>query len=138
MVNTIDMQDMRHINLFERITKISTRFCFSYNENIIFCVPRNMVSKAVGENGKNVKQLSEILRRRIKIITAPNGIADVRMFFGNIVSPTTFKDIEVKDNEIIINAGSQSKAALIGRNRRRLIELQKIAADFFGKDLRIV
>ena len=138
MGNVIDMQDMRHINLFERITKISTRFCFKYNENIVFCVPRNLVSKAVGENGRNVKQLSEILRKRIKIITAPNGIADVRMFFGNIVSPTTFKDIEVKDNEIIITAGSQSKAALIGRNRRRLLELQKIAGDFFGKDLRVV
>ena len=138
MVNTIDMQDMRHINLFERVTKISTRFCFSYNENIVFCVPRKLVSKAVGDNGKNVKQLGEILRRRIKIVSAPRGIEDVRYFFESVISPTTFKDLEVKNNEIIINAGSQNKAALIGRNRRRLLELQKIARDFFGKELRIV
>ncbi|MFA4953199.1 MAG: hypothetical protein WC584_03180 [Candidatus Pacearchaeota archaeon] len=138
MVNTIDMQDMRHINLFERITNITTRFCFSYNENIIFCVPRKLISKAVGDRGKNVKKLGEILRKRIKIISAPNGIEDARTFFEDVVSPTTFKEIEIKDDDIIITAGSQSKAALIGRNRRRLLELQKISEDFFGKDLRII
>ena len=68
MVNTIDMQDMRHLNLFERITKIHTRFCFWYNEAIIFCVPRKFISRAIGENGKNVKRLNEILGKRIKII----------------------------------------------------------------------
>jgi len=31
----------------------------------------------------------------------------------------------------------QNKAALIGRNRRRLLELQKIAKGFFNKELRI-
>lgn len=138
MVNTIDMQDMRHINLFERVTNISTRFCFKYNENIIFCVPKKLVSKAVGDGGMNVKKLGEILRRRIKVIITPNGIADANIFFRNVVSPTTFKDLDVKGNEIIIVAGSQNKAILIGRNRRRLFELQKIANDFFGKDLRIV
>mgnify|MGYP001602893018 FL=1 len=138
MVNTIDMQDMRHLNLFEKITRIRTRFCFKYNENIIFCVPKNFVSKAVGEGGKNVKKLGEILRRRIKIITAPNGIEDARVFFESVVSPTTFKELEVKGNEIIITAGSQSKAALIGRNKRRILELQKIAQDFFGKELKVV
>ena len=138
MVNTIDMQDMRHLNLFEKITRIRTRFCFKYNENIIFCVPKNFVSKAVGEGGKNVKKLGEILRRRIKIITAPNGIEDVKVFFESVVSPTTFKELEVKGNEIIITAGSQSKAALIGRNKRRILELQKIAQDFFGKELKVV
>ena len=55
-----------------------------------------------------------------------------------IVSPVTFKDLEIKDNEIILTAGSYSKAMLIGRNKRRLHELQKITRDYFGKDLSIV
>ena len=32
-------------------------------------------------------------------------------------------------------AGKQSKAALIGRNRRRFLEMQKIIADYFVKEL---
>lgn len=138
MVNTIDMQNMRYINLFGKITKIRTRYCFKYNETIFFCVPMSLVSKAVGENGRNVKEISSILRKKIKIIPQPRGIQDARNFIENIVSPVKFKDMEIKSEEIILNAGSQSKAALIGRNKRRLLEMQKIVEDFFRRDFRIV
>ncbi len=138
MVNTIDMQDMRYLNLFGKTTKIATRFCFKYNEAIIFCVPKNLVSRAIGEEGRNVKKISEILRKKIKIIPSPRGIQDARIFIEAVVSPVTFKDFEVKDNEIIITAGTGSKAALIGRNKRRLLELQRVVKDFFGKELKIV
>jgi transcription antitermination factor NusA-like protein len=137
-MKTIDMQDMRYLNLFGKITKVGTRFCFKYNENIVFCVPRQLVSKAVGEDARNIKQMKSILRKRIKIIPRPKGIQDARKFIEAIVKPVTFKDLEVKGNEIILTAGSQSKAALIGRNKRRLLEMQKIVKDFFGKEFRIV
>ena len=140
MTKTIDMREMRHLNLFEKITRIHTRFCFNYNDYIFFCVPHGLISRAVGENGKNVRQIHEILGKRIKIISQPQGqgISDIQMFVKQVVSPVTFKDIIVSNNEIIITAGSQSKAALIGRNKRRLLEMQKIIKDFFGKGLRIV
>lgn len=132
------MQDMRHLNLFGKITQVSTRFCFKYNDCIIFCVPMNLISKAIGENGKNVRKINEILKRKIKILPFPRGIEDAKTFFSSIVSPTEFKDMEINEKEIIITAGSQNKAALIGRNKRRLLELQKISGDFFDRDLRIV
>lgn len=138
MVNTIDMQDMRYINLFGKITRIQTRFCFKYNEALVFCVPRPFVSKAIGEGGRNVKQLNYILKRKIKIIPQPNGIKDADKFIRSVVDPVSFRDLEILGDEIIITAGRQSKAALIGRNRRRLIELQRITRDFFGKDVKIV
>lgn len=138
MGSTIDMQDMRYLNLFGKITRISTRFCFKYNEIITFCVPKSMVSRAVGKSGTNVKNMSQILRKKIKIIAAPSGIEDSKRFIENIVSPVTFKDLEITKNEIILTAGSQSKAALIGRNKRRLLEMQKIVKDFFGKEFKIV
>jgi len=132
------MQDMRYLNLFGKISRVNTRFCFKYNETIIFCVPKKLVSKAIGKNGENVKHMSEILRKKIKIITKPQGIQDVKSFIEDIISPVKFRDIEVKENEIIITAGSQSKAALIGRNKRRFLEMQKIVKDFFGREFRIV
>lgn len=138
MVKTIDMQDMRYLNLFGKITKISTRFCFKYNESIIFCVPKNLVSRAIGEGGRNVKKINQILRKKIKIISFPNGIEDAKVFIEAVVSPVTFKNFDIKENEIIITAGSQNKAALIGRNKRRFLELQNIVKGFFDKELRIV
>ncbi len=138
MIKTINMQDMRYLNLFEKITRVSTRFCFKYNEMIMFCVPKSLVSKAIGEGGKNIRQISEIIRKRIRIIPYPRGIQDARIFIEAIIKPVLFKDLEIKDNEIIVTAGNQNKAALIGRNKRRFLEMQKIVKDFFGKEFRIV
>ena len=121
-----------------KITQVGTRFCFEYNDAIFFCVPKQLISKAVGEEGKNVRRLSEIMRRRIKIIPQPRGIQHSKEFIQAIVNPVTFKELEIKDNEIVLTAGSQSKAALIGRNKRRVLEMQKIVRNFFEKEFRII
>jgi len=138
MGNIIEMQDMRYLNLFEKVTGVNTRFCFKYNEAIIFCVNRSLISKAIGGNAENAKKISSILRRKIKVVAKPNSIEDASKFIGAIVSPVVFKKIDVTDGEIILTAGPQSKAALIGRNKRRLIEMQKIVKTFFNRDFRII
>ena len=138
MVQTIDMQAMRHLNLFERVTRISTRFCFPYNDAIYFCVPKELIPQALGKNAENLRRISETIGRKIRVIPKPAGIYHAKEFIKTIVSPVEFQDFEIRDNEMILTAGKQSKAALIGRNRRRLNEMQKIVKDFFGMDFRIV
>ena len=126
------------MNLFGKVTRVNTRFCFKYNEAIVFCVPMRFVSQAVGQGGQNIKKLNEILRKRIKVVAKPRGIQDAKKFIEAIVSPVKFNDLEVKDDEIVLTAGSHSKAALIGRNKRRLIEMQGIVKDFFDREFRII
>ena len=138
MTSTINMQDMRYLNLFEKMTRVQTRHCFKYNDFIVFCVPKHLISMAVGEQGNNIRRMSEVLRRRIKVIPMPDGIYHAKQFIEAIISPVKFKDINITDTEIVVNAGSQNKAALIGRNKRRFLEMQKIISDYFGKDFRIV
>ena len=136
MVNTIDMQEMRYLNLFERIMGVRTRFCFRYNGIIVFCVPKPLVLKSVGRGGRNIREMSEILERKIKVVPQPQSIKDAEFFIRAIVHPVTFKNFEIRDNEIII-MGGDNKAMLIGRNKARLFEMQKIVKDFFGKEFRI-
>mgnify|MGYP007051345640 CR=1 len=50
--------------------------------------------------------------KKIKIIPIPKDIYHAKHFIESIVSPVTFKNLEVKDNEMILTAGSRSKAAL--------------------------
>ena len=137
MVNIIDMQNMRYLNLFEKITGIRTRFCFEYNNFLMFCVPRPMISRAIGEKGRNIKKLNDILGKRIKIVPAPRDSGDAELLIKSIVNPVTIKNVEVAENEIIVNAG-RNKAALIGRNKRRMIEMEKVTKGFFGKEFRVV
>ena len=129
---------MRYLNLFEKITGVRTRYCFEYNNTIIFSVPGNLIPRCLGPDARNIHRMNDILRKRIKVICLPRNIGDVRAFIGAIVAPVTFKGLDISQNEIILTAGIQSKAALIGRNKRRLMEMQKIMKDFFNKDFRIV
>jgi len=138
MVNTIDMKDMRHLRLFSKITRISTHYIFNYNEQIVFCVPKAKLREAVGQGASNVRRISEILRKRVKILACPRGVEDAKSFIEKIVAPVTFKELEITDSEIILTAGSQSKAALLGRNKRRLLEMQEIVRGFFKREYRVI
>lgn len=120
---------MRYINLFERVCKVSTMNCFIYNGIIVFAVPKQMVFRAVGKNGENVKRLNEILRKKIKVVEASE---DLSKFIAAVVDPVGFNKIEVRDGTVFITAGKQNKASLIGRNRQREQELEDILKQFFG------
>lgn len=131
MINTINMQQMRYINLFERVCNVSTRHCFLYNNMIVFAVPKSKVSLAVGKNGVNMKRLGEILRKRIKVISFSEDENDLSKFIAEVIEPVSFNKVELKGNEIIISAGRQNKAALIGRNHQREKELEDILKNLF-------
>jgi len=139
MISTIDMKMMRYINLFERVSRVSTRHCFVYNNTIIFVVPKPLMSKAVGKDGKNMKKIGEILRKKIKVVPMVTGEEGLGDFVKSVVEPVTFNKAELKDNSVVISAGRQSKAALIGRGRLREKELGEILKNFFKiRGLRIV
>lgn len=138
MATTITMQKMRYINLLSKISRVSTNKCFLYNNTIIFAVPRSMMSQAIGASAKNIKSMQTVFDKKVKIVVQPNNSRDAEIFVRAIVDPVQFKSLEEKDDSFILNAGSQSKAALIGRNRRRLLELNQIMEDCFGKGLRII
>lgn len=132
------MQTMRYLNLLQQVAHVRTSVCFNYNNMIVFVVPGNMVRKAIGEQGNHIKRMQDQLGKRIRIIKQPEDESDMQQFIKDIVKPVDFKEMNVEGNEVIITAGSQHKAALIGRNRRRYDELNQVLKDVFGKELRII
>lgn len=134
----IDMQTMRYINLLDKTSRVKTRKCFLYNNVIIFAVSRMFVAQAIGPNAAHIRALQEKLGKRIRVIEEARGIEDAARFIADVVAPVTFHSLELKEGVLVVTAGMQSKAALIGRNRRREAELQQIVKDTFGLELRIV
>src|SRR3989344_7237216 len=133
----INMQTMRYINLLYKIARVKTSKCFIYNNTIIFVVPEFMMRQAIGDGGRNVREMYSTLGKRVRIIRdIENDNAEV--FIKEVIEPLTFRSLEVKDKEVILNAGPNYKASLFGRNKRRFEELKQIVEDNFGKELRIV
>ncbi|MCK4650420.1 KH domain-containing protein [Candidatus Pacearchaeota archaeon] len=134
MASVIDMQLMRYINLFARTTKVATTKVFVYNNQIIFAVPKMKMSTAIGKGACNIKKMSETLRRKIRVIVMPavDDVEGIKKFVEDVVAPVEFNGVELKGGSLVVNAGRQSKAALIGRNRQREKELGDVLKDFFG------
>ena len=137
MTNTLVMQDLRYINLFSKITRVNTRYFFRYNNMLVFFVPKRLVSKALGKDAENLRKMSKILGKRIRVVAQPKDLKDVKAFIAAIISPITFNDVEVVGDEVVVNAGKMNKAALIGRDKKRLSEMKQIIKTFFHKDFRV-
>ena len=128
------MQLMRYINLFARTTNVSTTKVFSYNNQIVFAVPKSKMSLAIGKGACNVRKMSETLRKKIKVVVMPD-IDDedgIKKFVADVVAPIEIGGVELKGGSAVVNGGRQSKAALIGRNRQREKELGDVLKDFFN------
>jgi len=140
MARTIDMQQMRYINLFSKVSRIDPESSFKYNGQLIFLVAKKLVSQAIGKDATNVRKMSSIMGKRVKIIAFPNREDEkqVSSFIERLVEPIELMKVELKNDTIIINATRVSKANLIGRNRVKEQELNKILKDFFNLNLKIV
>lgn len=133
----INMQLMRYINLLDKVSHVKTMKCYLYNNSIIFAVPRKMISRAIGIDARNIMRISQQIGKKVKIIEEASGLQNAEKFVSNIVSPLSFNSINIENGILTLNAGMQSKAALIGRMRRREQELQKIIKDVFNLELKI-
>lgn len=138
LIKKLNIENIHSMNLFEKVIRIKVRYCFEYNSSIIFIVNPINVARAIGEDGENVKKLSNIIKKKVKIIALPTR-ANMGNFIKSIIYPVRFRKLSVKNNEIIISAGPQAKALLIGRAGIRLEELQNILQRHFAiKKIKIV
>lgn len=146
MTKTFDMRFMRYMNLFSRVTRVRANHAFLYNNMIVFVVSHGSIDRAIGKNNENLRRVSEILGKRIRVVSEPRGLRDINGFVSVIISPLKFKGLEVVESneagekEILISTtGRENKAMLIGRERAREKELKDILEQYFGiKNVKIL
>lgn len=138
-MTVINMQTIRYINLLDKEANVKTTKCFVFNDTIFFAVPGAQVSRAIGPDANNIRKIQDKLGKRVKIIREASRMEDTGRFLQDVVSPIRFKSVEVNGKGIVVTAGNyQNKASLIGRNKRRLEELQKIGKDIFGMEIKVI
>ena len=128
----LNMQDIQYLNLFSKITRVRASNCFTYNSYVVFVVKPGTIMQAVGNEGMNVKRLSEQIGKRVKVVPAPSSDKDIKKFVLAIVHPVQFKSLINNEGEVTIHAGGmQPRAMLIGRESSKLNELKLILKQYF-------
>lgn len=123
-----DLTAIKYIGLFESLTNTLLKDCIS-NGSITFIVRHGSIGKAIGKNGKNVKLLEKILKKKIKIVEFNSNVAT---FVKNLLLPKEVAEIKTTEGIVEIIAHDISlKGTIIGKNRSHLIELQNIVQRHF-------
>lgn len=128
-----DINLIKFISLFETLTRAKVKDCI-YSEQLIFVVKPGEIAKAIGKKAYNIKNMENILKRKIKIVEFND---DVVIFVKNLIAPLKAEKIIKEDNVITISeANNQTKARLIGRESKNLKEYKKIVSRYFDiKDI---
>lgn len=139
MGKTLEIQSIQYMNFFEKLIGLRTRHCFSFNGTIFFVVNPNLVPRAIGESGSNIKKLATRLRRKVRIIATPFSAGDAEKFVSSLVYPIQIKKFVIEGEEASIIAPREARAMIIGRNKVKLGELENILKEYFGiKRLKVI
>jgi transcription antitermination factor NusA-like protein len=140
MAKIIDMQQMRYINLFSKISGVEPKSSFIYAGQLVFVVPYKFVSKAIGKDAINAKKVSSIIGKKVKVIADPNRENENQIFdfIKSLIEPIEVTKIEIKGSDLLISATRMVKANLIGRNKYKEKQLNKILKDFLNMNLKFI
>lgn len=127
-----DAQLIGFITTFENITRASVKDAFlDKNSQLVFVVKRGDAGKAIGRNGSNIRRITTLFKKKVKIIEFNENIKE---FIKNAIDPIKVDSIEENDKLILIKSKStQTKASLIGRNKENLNELNSLINRYFGE-----
>jgi len=126
----INQESMKIITLFENKTRSNVKDFFEYNDILIFIVKEGQASKAVGKNGINVKNLSNLLRKKIKVVEFNSQPVS---FIKGFIYPIGAEEITQEEGVIVIKvASTREKGLLIGRESRNLNKLKEIVKRYYG------
>ncbi len=127
---------LQTMSLFEKITHAKLRDCIVDESQIVFVVMPNEMGKALGMNAVNVRKLSTLLKKRIRIVEYSD---DCISFIKSLLYPVLVKDIVVEEGVVTIAASdAHSRGLLIGRNAMHLRANEAIVQRYFPvQELRV-
>ncbi len=115
---------LEYIKIFSAITRAEVRHCLLDPISIIFVVEPYQAGKAVGKNGINVRRLSKMFRKSIRIIEFNE---DKITFLKNILFPIIPRDIRLENNTITIAPEDNiQRGRIYGRERSNLKKINEI------------
>lgn len=118
---TLTGDTLRHISLFEKITKTRVKDCMETEDKLIFVVEHGQGSRAVGKKGEHVIKLKNISGKDIQVIEYSD---DPETFVRNVFHTYHVQSVTLEMRGTIVHAtvkvDPKSKGKAIGKNGKNL------------------
>jgi NusA-like KH domain protein len=124
-----NLQQIQYVNLFEKKTKTHVKDCFFYQDRLVFIVMPGQASKAVGKLGTNVKYLSNLTKKKIKIVEFSDNPVE---FIKSFIAPIEPAEITLENKIITIKPKTvKDKGHLIGRDSKNIKAIKEITKKYY-------
>ena len=132
-----DLQLMKYISLFEKISNAKIKDLFERKGQLYCVVKKEEMNKIIGPKGKTIQKIQNMIKKKVKVIGYTD---DVKEFVKGLLYPFTVENIENKDGVIEISCNdTKTKGLLIGRERQNLSELKQIVSRYFDiNDIKVI
>lgn len=132
-----DLNTIKSISLFENITHSSVKDCFEQQDRLVFIVNPGEIGKAIGKEGANIRRISALLKKKIKIIEFSPELIE---FVKNTIMPLKAEDITESEGIVTITPpDTETRGMLIGRGAATLRGFEEAVKRYFDiKEIKVV
>lgn len=133
-----DLDLIRQINLFEKISHTPVKEAFYFKEKLTFMVSAGLMRKALGPNKANLLKLEKLMNKQIRIIEFHE---DLLQFIQNLIAPLKVTKISEEDGiATIVGPDTKTKGLMIGSRAKNLRETEEIVQRYFPelKEIKVV
>jgi N utilization substance protein A len=126
MKMTLNMDSIKKIDLFHKISGADVLDCIEANNILFFIVKNGQYGLAVGKNGSKTRTAEHKFKKTIRIIEFSDKLDE---FVKNLVPEAEKIDI---DDDIKITVKPSDKAKIIGKNGSNIKAISSLVKRHFG------
>ncbi|HJT86064.1 MAG TPA: NusA-like transcription termination signal-binding factor [Nitrososphaeraceae archaeon] len=127
--------ELRLISLFSSITSATARDCIvdEKMDRVIFVVNKGQMGLAIGRGGATIKQLQNVIPRRIELVEYSDNVDE---FLKNILNSNMINDIKINKRidgtkQAIVVVDSKKKGVVVGKDGRNAEKARLLARRYF-------
>jgi N utilization substance protein A len=116
---TFNTETIRLLTLFENITDVPVRDCFTNKDVVYYIVDEGKIGLAIGKNGNSIKNVERVLGKRVKVFEFSKS---PEKFIKNLIPQCREVEI-VEDGGTLraeIKVGKRDKGFVIGRGGEKI------------------
>jgi N utilization substance protein A len=103
-------------------------------ERVIFVVNKGQMGMAIGKGGSNIKQLQNVINKKIELVEHSENPTD---FVKNIFNSNIIQEIRINDRMdgtkiVLVVADAKKKGLVVGKDGRNVDKARLLAKRYFN------
>jgi len=132
----ITVEELRYLSIFQDLTRALPYRCIIDEEGdrLIFLVKESDLGRAIGRNGRNVRLLSEIFKKKVEVVAYSDDLETMvrHLFPGVKIESIEIRERPNKEKVVIVKVAEEDKGRAIGREGRNIKRARLVLRKLFG------